>query len=116
MNKLFANRMKKRRMSWTKKGANKMDRLISLRHSGKLVATKKISIRKPALTVASMSRTSERKEYEAKDSGTWLEANMPTLYVPHSDCPWVQMLRALTPGGTDLVAHASHPEFQPTNS
>jgi len=43
-------------MSWTKEGANRMARLISLSHSSKLDTAKKISIGKPAPTPAGMSQ------------------------------------------------------------
>jgi len=116
VDKLFADRMKKRGMSWTKEGANRMARLISLSHSGKLDTKKKISTGKPALTPAGTTHRSEREEYEAEDGGTWLEASMPALYGPHADRPWVQMLRELTRGHIEGVAHATHPESQPTKS
>jgi hypothetical protein len=36
VDKLIANRMKKRGMSWTKRGGNRMARLINLRERGQL--------------------------------------------------------------------------------
>ena len=116
VDKLFADRMKKRGMSWTRDGANRMARLISLRHSGKLDTTKKPSIDKPVPTLASTRHMAEEEEYEVEDGGIWLQASMPALYGPHSHRPWVQMLRALTRGDNEGVTHASHPESQPTNS
>lgn len=38
MDKLIADRMKKRGMSWTRQGADRMARLISLRQMGELNA------------------------------------------------------------------------------
>jgi hypothetical protein len=116
VDKLFADRMKKRGMSWTKEGANRMARLISLRHSGKLDTTMETPIDKPALSVASPGHRAERSGYEGEDGGAWLQASLPALYGPHSDRPWVQMLRALTRGDNEGVARASHPELRPTNS
>ena len=89
---------------------------MSLSHSGKLDTKKKISIGKPALTLAGRTHRSDREEYEAEDGGTWLEASMPPLYGPHSDRSWVQVLRALAHGDRIGVAYASHPEFPPTKS
>jgi hypothetical protein len=42
VDKLVANRMKKRGMSWTKKGANRMAKLISLGRMGKLRWVKEV--------------------------------------------------------------------------
>lgn len=107
VDKLFADRMKKRGMSWTKEGANRMAKLISLSYSGKLDAGKAISTDKPAVSLASTSHTSERGKCRAEEDTTWLQASMPALYGPHCDRPWVQMLRALTHGDSKGVAHAS---------
>ena len=116
VDKLFADRMKKRGMSWTKEGANRMARLISLSHSGKLDTKQKISIGKPAPTLGSTPHRSEGEDYGAGHGGTWLEASLPALYGSHADRPWVQMLRKLTRGHIEGVAHATHPESQPTKS
>ena len=116
VDKLFADRMKKRGMSWTKEGADRMAKLITLSHSGKLDIRKKISTDKPKLTPHKVSHTPEKVEYEAEDGGTWIQAGMPVLYGSHSDRPWVQILRALAHGDKRGVAHASHPEFPPTKS
>jgi len=116
VDKLFADRMKKRGMSWTKEGANRMARLISLSHSGKLDTGKKISTGKPAPILSGTTHRSEGEKYEPGDGATWLDASLPALYGPHPNRPWVQMLRELTRGHAEGVVHATHPESQPTKS
>ena len=116
VDKLFADRMKKRGMSWTKEGANRMARLISLSHSGRLDTRKKTSTGSSVPTPAGTSCRSQSAKYEAGDDSTWLRASLPALYGPHADRPWVHMLRELTRGHAESVAHATHPEPQPTKS
>ncbi len=93
-----------------------MAKLISLSHSGKLDTGKKISTDEHKLTIPKATHRLEREEYESEGGGTWLQAGMPVLYGPHSDRPWVQILRALTHGDKRSVAYASHPELPPTKS
>lgn len=116
VDKLFADRMKKRGMSWTKKGANRMAKLISLSHTGKLDTGQRVSTDKPEFILRKVSHTPGKAEYEGEDSAAWLQGSMPALYGPHSDRPWVQVLRALAHGDKIGVAYASHPEFPPTKS
>ena len=41
-------------------------------------------------------------QYQGKDDGAWLNTEVPALTGPHSDRPWVQVLRALAHGGIKL--------------
>jgi len=89
VDKLIADRMKKRGMSWTKQGADRMARLISLREMGKLnIRTKCRS--KPQQIPARERIIPEEGQYHHKDDGAWLRAGLPALYGPHSGRPWVR--------------------------
>jgi hypothetical protein len=114
VDKLFADRMKKSGMSWTKGGANRIARLISLRHPGKPDTRQRTVINKPVPPVPSTSHRAEREEYQVEDGSTWLQTSMPALYEPHSDRPWAQMLRALTGSHIEGVARPARPKSQPT--
>jgi len=95
VDKLVANRMKKRGMSWTIKGAQRMARLISLRQMGQLHSqiTRKDKSRGRHLPEVEINKTRPRHK---KEAGTWLEAGLPALYGPHQNRCWVQALKALT--------------------
>jgi hypothetical protein len=94
VDKLVANRMKKRGMSWTIKGAQRMTRLISLREMGELHSwiTHKD---KPRGSQSPKKKRSKEKPMRGKDAGAWLEVTLPALHGPHQNRPWVQVLRAL---------------------
>jgi len=95
VDKLVANRMKKRGMSWTIKGAQRMARLISLREMGQIHHW--ITHRdEPEDMRLSREESSNRKIKKRKDTGAWLKTEMPVLYGPHQNRYWVKALRALT--------------------
>jgi len=94
VDKLVANRMKKRGMSWTINGAQRMARLIRLRETGQLHCwTPRID--RSGDSQPPKKKMSSRKT-PAKYAGAWLEAGMPALYGPHQNRHWVQILRAIT--------------------
>ena len=99
VDKLVANRMKKRGMSWTIKGAQRMTRLVNLREMGELHSwiTHKDKRRdnQPPRQVGGISRKRPNAGVKAED---WLEAGLPALSGPHQNRPWVQVLRALIQG------------------
>jgi hypothetical protein len=95
VDKLVANRMKKRGMSWTIKGAQRMARLISLREMGH-IHHRITHSDKPENMKLSREEGSNRKIKKRKDTGAWLKAEMPVLYGPHQNRYWVKTLRALT--------------------
>lgn len=115
VDKLFADRMKKRGMSWTKKGANRMAKLISLTRTTRIDMGKR-SCAKPAHALSKKGVDMPQKRCCQQDDGAWLQVEMPALYGPHSDRPWVQALRALVYGDNRMAAYASHPQAQPTKS
>jgi hypothetical protein len=98
VDKLVANRMKKRGMSWTIKGAQRMARLISLREMRQLHSWI-TSEDKPEDNQLSKKQTGKEKSTPGKNAGDWLKAGLPALYGPQQNRPWVQMLRALAHGG-----------------
>jgi hypothetical protein len=86
--------MKKRGMSWTIKGAQRMSRLINLREMGMLhfwiTHKDKVDTQPP--------RGGIRKKIPGpgKDDGEWLRVGLSALHGPHQNRPWAQILRALT--------------------
>ena len=94
VDKLVANRMKKRGMSWTINGAQRMARLIRLREAGQLHSwiprRDRLGDSQPPKKKMGNRKTPE------KHPGAWLQAGMPALYGPHQNRHWVQVLRALT--------------------
>lgn len=102
VDKLVANRMKKRGMSWTIKGAQRMTQLVNLREMGELhwwiTHKDRHKDNKPSQRAREISGG---KTNAGKTAQYWLEAGLPALSGPHRNRPWVQVLRALIhkPGG-----------------
>lgn len=100
VDKLVANRMKKRGMSWTIKGAQRMARLISLREMGQLHFW--ITHKDKSGDRQSPGKAISKEPILKKDIGTWLQAALPSLHGPHQDRLWVQILRALSHGALEV--------------
>ena len=86
--KLFANRMKKRGMSWTISGAQRMGKAIELAFNGDLrnwCGRKSPESRnfKPSFELFDQKSLSDN-------------ASLPALEGPHASRPWVEGLRDLT--------------------
>lgn len=97
VDKLIANRMKKRGMSWTKRGGNRMARLINLRERGQLhlwVNRRRKEDMFQSIPV-SVKVMSEKGRCTDRNHGTWLEAGLPSLYGPHANRPWARILQAI---------------------
>jgi len=93
VDKLIANRMKKRGMSWTINGAQRMARLIRLRETGQLHCwTPRIDRSGDSHPSKKISSSRTRGEH----AGDWLEARIPALYGPHQNRHWAQILRTIT--------------------
>jgi hypothetical protein len=92
VDKLIASRMKKRGMSWTKDGGNRMARLINLREREQLHCW--INHRPDkAKSVSPVGKKIQTSQWSVnKDSGAWLESGLPTLYGPHAYRPWTHVL------------------------
>ncbi len=93
VDKLVANRMKKKGMSWTLKGARHMACLLMLSAERKLTG-----ICRPHQTKVQVAALTKKKrrilvknivELEEK----WLQAAIPALYGPHQNRPWVKTLK-----------------------
>jgi len=102
VDKLVANRMKKRGMSWTIKGAQRMTRLVNLREMRTLHSwiTHKDKRRDNQPPKKEISKKKPNAGMKAED---WLEAGLPALSGPHQNRPWVQVLRTLTHGVEGLT-------------
>lgn len=96
IDKTLANRFTKRGMSWTVAGGHHMAKVIQMRSNGQL----------EDWSYARNHREADRESLETAVGGlrsqmeidpqAWLDAHLPVLEGPHSDRPWVSMLRELT--------------------
>ncbi|MEW6141466.1 MAG: ISLre2 family transposase [Thermodesulfobacteriota bacterium] len=93
VDKVIANRMKKRGMRWTISGADAMARLRALNANGELrrYASKRVfwKVKADAKVVIRV------KERVLDDPGGWLRKAIPALYGPHADRPWIKAIREL---------------------
>jgi hypothetical protein len=96
VDKLIASRMKKRGMSWSKRGANRMARLINLREMGELHLWINHRPDKPKNTAPTVKKDQATQCLISKDSGAWLDSGLPSLCGPHANRPWALALRAIT--------------------
>ena len=87
VDKLIADRMKKRGMSWTKRGADRMARLISLRERGNLNSWVKYQSKAQHIPSGEKAML-KGDQYQDRDSGAWLSVGLLALHASHSDCPW----------------------------
>ena len=97
VDKLIANRMKKRGMSWTKRGANRMARLINLRQTGQLHLWASHRDKQPVAHDLPIPTKvlPEKDNVTRADSRAWLEAGLPATNGPQADRPWAQVLRQI---------------------
>ena len=98
VNHLVASRMKKRGMSWTKRGIRRMTRLIQMQHEGQISNWKTLpqSAKQESLQEQPILRVTDKK----RDAGAWLNMDLPALQGPHHSRPWVLAL--------DHIAHGSN--------
>lgn len=102
VDKLIADRMKKRGMSWTKRGANRMARLISLREMGKLNTKVKRRSKLQHMPVKEKVLAEREQYHRGRDDGARLNVGLPALHGPHSNRPWAQVLWALAHGNMEI--------------
>lgn len=102
VDKLAANRMKKRGMSWTRQGIRRMACLIRLQQSGEVCSWPTKRTEPTRLWGKQPARPTKNKNEKQAHYATWLNMNMPALSGPHSNRPWARVLRALTHGGNSL--------------
>lgn len=98
IDKVEANRFKKRGMRWSTDGAGALAKVIELNYNqglkdriGKRRGRSPGDVPVEILTVAEAVRTNLRKNPDK-----WLEARLPALYGPHSDRPWVKILKGVS--------------------
>lgn len=95
VDKLVANRMKKRGMSWSIKGARRMAKLLELTWSGALESIELgITPSKTDLTPAAPFVAHSL----GPDPERWLYASIPAFSGPHESKPWVKALRGIARG------------------
>jgi hypothetical protein len=114
VDKLAANRMKKRGMSWTKRGIRRMACLIRLQRSGEACywptkptesrSTGKAPAGRPFGKLRAVSSVTACRRPDKKGShyAMYLNMNMPALSGPHHNRPWAKTLRKLAYGGNTL--------------
>ena len=90
--KLIANRMKKRGLSWTKAGALRMNKVIQLA-ANKEIPSFCFRDRPVEKKVITPSLKSPR--LQPRDHQKWIEASVPALVGPHASRPWADKLRNL---------------------
>jgi hypothetical protein len=96
IDKTLADRFKKRGMSWTIAGGHNMAKVIQMRDNGQLEGwSHERNAREPDREILERAVVELRAEMK-KDPQAWLEAHLPALGGPHSDRPWVAMLRELS--------------------
>jgi Uncharacterised protein family (UPF0236) len=94
VDKLAANRMKKRGMSWTRKGIRRMACLIRLQQSGEVCSWPTRRTERTPFVKPTISPT-RNKDDKQSHYATWLNMNMPALSGPYPNRPWARALRAL---------------------
>ena len=93
--KLTANRMKKRGMSWTIRGANHMAKTIQLCRNAELPKyCRNTRVARPARPPT--RRRPHRRPTPESRAGALPEASMPALVGPHAARPWATSLKHLT--------------------
>lgn len=107
VDKLVANRMKKRGMAWTKAGARRMLKLLEKRAAGNFdnLLTPKTAIALPAKPRAQVI------ESLLGDQQDWLGAHVAAFDGPHASRPWVKLLREVVRGQELKLT-----EFMPTGT
>jgi hypothetical protein len=91
--KLFANRVKKRGMSWTIKGVERMGKVIQLRANGEL--GRWCGRSKPSLRPSAEESGLSWSLFEALNQGELDRGGVPIFKGPHGSRPWVQEVRKL---------------------
>ncbi len=94
--KTTANRMKKRGMSWTIRGARRMVKAIQLDRNGELSGFCRHRAGRRQRRAEPVPTSSRRLQTAPKTTvSDWVEATVPALNGPHSSRPWTQSLRNL---------------------
>ena len=92
IDKVLANRMKKRGMAWGYSGAHHMAKVIQMLANGEAASYR---LQEAPEKIAKPIRRSISESLEA-DPAAWLASRMPALVGPHQGRPWVKALRNLS--------------------
>jgi hypothetical protein len=93
IDKILANRFKKRGMSWTIDGAHNMAKMIEVRLSEPM--DKLLYSYMPKLDEKFKKIVSEVKLKAKEDPGSWLKATIPAFDGPHASRTWVKILKEI---------------------
>jgi hypothetical protein len=103
VDKLAANRMKKRGMSWTRRGIRRMACLIRMQQAGKVCSWSATRTDEtPPSSKATIPMTITRRNPKLGHYATYLNMKIPALTGPHSHRPWAKALRKLSYEGIPL--------------
>ena len=91
-NKLICNRMKKRGLSWTIRGALRLNKVIQLAANREI---EPFCLRERLVEKEITVSISPNTRSQAKNSQKWIEASVPALVGPYASRPWVDKLRNL---------------------
>ena len=94
VDKLTANRMKKRGMSWTIRGAHRMAKVIQLNRNGELSEFCR-SRRRSDRGETDPAPAQHREVVSKTRVSDWVEMSVPALSGPHNSRPWAHSLRNL---------------------
>jgi hypothetical protein len=94
VDKLVANRMKKRGMAWTKTGARRMLKLLEKKALGNF---DNLLVTRPAAHLSEKPKE-QVSEILRGDPQDWLDAHIAAFDGPHAGRPWVKLLRQIARG------------------
>lgn len=95
IDKILANRFKKRGMSWFKRGANSLAKVIAMAENGELGNWIFRQYGEESTPLSITKRVKDRLRKEVKGLGENILASLPALSHPNSGRPWVQVLREI---------------------
>ena len=93
IDKVLANRMKKRGMAWSLVGAHRMAKILQMRAGGLLGSAIAPEVPSPSAPIRKALQTVQ--DNFTLDPGAWLEARVPALSGPHQSRRWVKTLREI---------------------
>jgi hypothetical protein len=96
IDKILARRFKRRGMSWSPEGAHRLAKILALRSNGTLADwIGKQRVHRPlAPEIRQRAQETLRRPWKRKGEEI-LRYDLPALYGPHADRPWVGVLRTL---------------------
>lgn len=98
VDKCVANRFKKRGRRFTLSGAHSLAKVVELRINGNLagyLAERARRVRPEGKRREVVEASAPLRQRISEDPESWLRVHMPVLYGPHSDEPWVKVLRGM---------------------